>query len=47
MLGKEIKTMNFTGKQLIIEKGIMKKGIYLVQIIDGDNNFASKKIIVL
>ena len=32
MLGKEIKTLNFTGKQCIIEKGTMQAGIYFVQI---------------
>lgn len=45
VIGKEIKTTTFTGKQLTIEKGAMKAGIYFVRIIDNDNIF-NKKIIV-
>ncbi len=46
ILGKEIKSINFTGKELIIEKGQMKAGIYFVQIIDADKNVVNKKIVV-
>ena len=45
VLGKTIKTLNFTGKQLLIEKGEMKEGIYFVQIIDGNKNVMNRKII--
>lgn len=46
VLGKEIKTFNFSGKELIIEKGEMRKGIYFVQVIDENKNGIIKKIIV-
>lgn len=46
ILGKEIKTINLTGKQLTIEKGEMQTGIYFVQIIDVKNIVANKKIII-
>lgn len=46
VLGKAGKTINFTGKQLIIEKGEMEEGIYFVQIMDGDQSFVTKKIII-
>ncbi|MES2592541.1 MAG: choice-of-anchor tandem repeat GloVer-containing protein [Bacteroidota bacterium] len=45
VLGKEIKTINFTGKQLIVEKSEMKAGIYFVQIYT-EQGVASKKIII-
>ncbi len=46
VLGKEIKAINFTGKELIIAKGEMKSGIYFLQIIDGNKNVVNKKIVV-
>ena len=46
VLGNEIKTMNFTGKQLTIEKGQMQSGIYFIQLIDEKKNVVTKKIIV-
>ncbi|MGZ4034926.1 MAG: choice-of-anchor tandem repeat GloVer-containing protein [Bacteroidia bacterium] len=46
VLGKEIKMISFTGKQLIIEKGEMLKGFYLVQVIDANKNVANKKIVL-
>lgn len=46
VLGKEVKMINFSGKQLIIEKGEMQTGIYFVQIIDENKNFVNKKIVV-
>ena len=46
VLGKEIKTINFNGKQFIIEKGEMQKGIYFVEVIDENKNMATKKIII-
>ena len=36
ILGKEIKALNFTGKDCIIEKGTMQAGIYFVQITSFD-----------
>lgn len=46
VLGKCVKTINFTGKELIIEKGDLSKGIYFVQVRDEHNNLANKKIVV-
>lgn len=52
VLGKEIKTINFTGKQLVLEKGDMQKGIYFVQVIDKSfdklrmTNVVNKKIVI-
>ncbi len=36
VLGKEIKALNFSGKELIIMKGTMQAGIYFVQITSFD-----------
>jgi len=45
VLGKEVKTINFSGKQLIIEKGEMQPGIYFVQVMDGSLGSLSKRIV--
>jgi uncharacterized repeat protein (TIGR03803 family) len=44
-LGKEIRSINFTGKQLIIEKGEMKAGIYFMQI-ETKQGKATQKLII-
>jgi hypothetical protein len=46
ILGKEIKSINFTGKQLLIDKGTMQSGIYFVQTIDENKNVTNSKIIL-
>ena len=52
VLGKEIKTINFFGKQCIIEKGEMSNGIYFVQITNGttvgalNGNVVNRKIMI-
>ncbi len=46
ILGKEIKSQTFSGKQLVLEKGEMLSGVYFVQIIDNNNNILNKKIII-
>jgi hypothetical protein len=46
VLGKEIKTIDCTGKQLILQKGDLKEGIYFLQITDPKKNSVIKKIIV-
>ena len=46
MLGKVIKTKNFTGKQLTIEKGDMQAGVYFVQVIDEKKNVVNRKIVI-
>ena len=45
MVGKEIKTINFTGKQYVIERGEMKEGIYFVKIIDGAKIYTEKIVV--
>ncbi len=46
VLGKEVKSLDFKGKKLIIEKGEMKEGIYFLQITNGNTNVVNKKIVV-
>lgn len=44
--GQEVKSIRFSGKELIIEKGNLCSGIYFVKIIDGNNEVANKKIVI-
>ncbi len=46
VLGKEIKTITFSGKEYILERGEMEKGIYFLQIMDENKNVRNKKIVV-
>ncbi len=46
VLGKEIKTIVFSGKQLVIEKGEMLAGVYFVEVIDENKNVINKKIVL-
>jgi len=46
VLGKEIRSIDFSGKLLIIEKGEMNEGIYFVCFIDERKNIVNKKIII-
>ena len=46
VVGKEIITANFTSTQYILEKGIMKPGIYFVQITDASKNVVNRKVVV-
>src|ERR1035437_1370982 len=46
VLGKEIQTISFTGKQCVIEKGGMSNGIYFVQITEENKNVVRSEIIV-
>ena len=46
VIGKEIKTINFTGKQCVIEKGEMERGIYFVNITDEKKKIINKKIVI-
>jgi hypothetical protein len=43
MLGK---TINFTGKQFVLEKGEMKEGVYFVRVMDANKNVINKKIVM-
>ena len=44
--GKEIKSIIFTGRQLVIEKENLKAGIYFVQTIDEKKIISNRKIII-
>ncbi len=46
VLGKEVRSIDFSGKYLSIEKGEMKDGIYFLQVIDENKNLVSRKIII-
>ncbi len=46
IFGKEIKEIKFTGKELLIEKGIMQTGLYFVQVIDENKHISNSKIII-
>lgn len=46
VLGKEVQIINFTGRELTIEKGVMKDGVYFVQVIDLNKNMVNRKIII-
>ncbi len=46
ILGKEIKALNFRGKQCIIEKGTMESGVYFVTITDEKKNVVNRKVVV-
>lgn len=46
VLGEELKSVNFSGNQFVIEKGEMTKGIYSIQVIDENKNVVNRKIVV-
>jgi hypothetical protein len=46
LLGKVVKTLTFTGRQLTIEKEEMKAGIYFIQTTDEKKNVTNNKIIL-
>lgn len=46
VLGTEIKVINFTGKELTVEKEEMSNGIYFIQITNEKKNIVNRKIII-
>lgn len=46
VLGKKINEITFSGKQLIIEKGSMKAGVYFLQVVDENKDLVNRKIII-
>ncbi|MGZ3920829.1 MAG: SBBP repeat-containing protein [Bacteroidia bacterium] len=46
ILGKEIRAINFTGKQLTIDREEMKGGVYFLQAIDEKKNLSNRKIVI-
>lgn len=47
IVGKEIKTINFTGRQLVIDKTEMEVGIYFVQTTDKQKRISSNNKIII
>lgn len=46
LVGKELKTFDFSGDRFIIEKGEMKEGVYFIHIIDENKNFVNRRIVI-
>lgn len=46
VLGKEVRTINFSGSQLIIEKGEMETGIYFLQVTTANELIANRKMVI-
>ena len=46
VLGKEVKIINFVGKQLLIEREELRAGIYFVQILNDNKTVVNRKIII-
>jgi len=46
ILGKEINSQTFSGKEFVLEKGAMQAGIYFVYVMDNKNNKCIRKVIV-
>jgi hypothetical protein len=46
ILGKEIKMVNFSGKEYNIEKGIMKEGLYILQVENENKDIKKMKIVL-
>ncbi|MGR6088039.1 MAG: SBBP repeat-containing protein [Arcticibacter sp.] len=45
-IGNEIKSINFSGDKLVLEKGDMQSGIYFVKTVSENRFFSSKKLII-
>ena len=46
VLGKQNRTLYFSGKQLVIEKGNLENGIYFIQITNTNGNTTYRKMVV-
>lgn len=46
IVGKVVKTINISGKRVIIEKGLISSGIYFLQVVSENEIFANEKIII-
>ncbi len=45
-MGKEVKEIQFTGTQLILEKGGLSEGLYFIKVIDTHKNVLNRKILI-
>lgn len=46
VLGKELKSINFNGKQIVLQREELNNGIYFIQIISENKIIATNKIII-
>ena len=46
MLGKEVKSISFSGNEYILEKGELKAGVYFIEAISEKKIIAKEKIII-
>ena len=46
MNGKEVKTVNFSGKQLVVEKGTLPPAVYFLVITSESRNVVNRKIVI-
>ncbi len=46
MLGRQVKRINFSGKQLALERGQIKPGMYFVNIFGEGNGTVNRKILL-
>jgi hypothetical protein len=46
MLGKEVRKINFSGKELSVEKNELEAGMYFLQVIDKTHQIISRKLII-
>ncbi|MBX7243508.1 MAG: T9SS type A sorting domain-containing protein [Bacteroidia bacterium] len=46
LAGNTIQQFDFTGKELVLERGGLKSGVYFLRITDADNHFSIRKIVI-
>lgn len=46
VMGKEVNSLNFSGRQLSIERSEIPAGIYFIQVMDEKKNIENRKIII-
>jgi len=46
VIGKEVKSINFSGKQYILERDDLKTGMYFIQVISENKIIATNKILI-
>jgi len=46
VLGKEVRNINFSGTELVIENGELNAGIYFMQVVSENEMIANEKIVV-
>jgi len=46
VLGKEVRTINFSGNELVIEKEELKAGIYFIKVASENEMIANEKMVI-